>query len=487
MSAALNQPPPAASPAAPAQPAIRLTPVDREFLPAALELLETPPSPVRMALLLGLCAMVAIALLWAFIGRIDIIAVAQGKIQSQGRVKFVQPVETGKVRKLLVANGQHVVEGEALVELDDAEAAAEEAGLVAAVISYKAESIRRKASIAGATDRNFSPPPLQWPDDIPGDIRAREERVLTGDLAQLSSALASYAAQRRQKEAESARLAASIESQEKLLAIESDRVELRATLEQQKLGSKLNRLDAEEALQQQRTTLTQQKGQLAEAAAAIDVLTQDAAKTANSFIADNAQKTADAERQLEDNAQRLAKARAHTQHMTLRAPVAGEAQGLTISSAGQVVMPGEEVMRIVPDSGGFEIECYMPNKDIGFVSQGQEAVVKIESYPFTRYGVLNARVARIGKDAIPEPEASQQEADPAKAQKSTFLGGAERTQNLYFPVTLTPDAQMLGDNAALPISNGMGVTVEIKTGDRRIIDYLFSPLVEVGARALRER
>ena len=144
-------------------------------------------------------------------------------------------------------------------------------------------------------------------------------------------------------------------------------------------------------------------------------------------------------------------------------------------------------MRVVPDDGGFEIECYMPNKDIGFVSTGQKAVVKIESYPFTRYGSLSARVMRVGTDAIAEPDAAQQEVNPGKSHQSTFLGGAQRTQNLYFPVTLTPDRTTIGDNGSLPISNGMAVTVEIKTGERRIIDYLFSPLVEIGSSALKER
>jgi len=79
------------------------------------------------------------------------------------------------------------------------------------------------------------------------------------------------------------------------------------------------------------------------------------------------------------------------------------------------------------------------------------------------------------------------EANPEKSQKSAFLGGAQRIQNLYFPVTLVPDQATLGDAVSIPISNGLAVTVEIKTGERRIIDYLFSPLLEVGARALKER
>jgi hypothetical protein len=117
--------------------------------------------------------------------------------------------------------------------------------------------------------------------------------------------------------------------------------------------------------------------------------------------------------------------------------VSGTVQAVSISSIGQVVMPGEEVMRMVPSGVGVEIECYMPNKDIGFVAVGQEAVVKVESFPFARYGTLRAHVTRVGVEAIPEPDAQQPEADAAKPGKSTLSGGAQRMQNLVFPVTLS--------------------------------------------------
>ena len=469
------------------QERLRMNPRDREFLPAALEILETPPSPVRMAMILTICGCAVAAIAWSFIGRVDIVAIAQGKIQSAGRVKLVQPLETGKVRASRVQNGDHVNAGDVVVELEDGEARAEIGGLVVALAASRAEALRRAAAIAAAKSPAFAPPAIAWPDDIPANVRAREERVLAGDLAQLSAALASLAAQRGQKAAEQARLAQTIASQQLQLAIGGERVDLRQALEREKLGSKLNRLDAQENLQQERTTLAQQKGQLAEAIAASLVMERDAAKTVETFIAENSQKLADAERQAEESAQRLAKARAHGGNMILRAPVAGVIQGLTVTSVGQVVMAGEELMRVVPDSGGFEIECYLPNKDIGFVAVGQEAVVKIDSFPFTRYGALTAKVSRVGADAIPEPDAAQRESDPAKSTRSSFIGGAERTQNLYFPITLTPEGGTAGDGASLPISNGMSVTVEIKTGDRRIIDYIFSPVVEVGSRALKER
>jgi hemolysin D len=151
-------------------------------------------------------------------------------------------------------------------------------------------------------------------------------------------------------------------------------------------------------------------------------------------------------------------------------------------------MPGEEVMRIVPDGVGFEIECYMPNKDIGFIAVGQEAVVKVESFPFTRYGTLRAHVTRVGVEAIPEADAQQQEGNPARPGKSTLSGGAQRMQNLVFPVTLSMQkAAISAEGVEVPLSNGMAVTVEIKTGSRRLIDYVLSPLVEVASASMKER
>jgi hemolysin D len=461
---------------------------DREFLPAALEILETPPSPVRIWLLQAICALVAIAVAWMFIGRIDVIAIAQGKVEPAGRVKLVQPLESGKVREVLVSNGATVREGDPVVILDGSEARAEETALAAALASYRAEVARRKAGIAAAQAGNYEPPVVDWPRDVAGDILARESRVLSSDLALLASSLASFAAQRRQREAERDRLADMIESQEKMIAIEEQRVDIRSTLESQKLGSKLSLYDALESLQNQRSTLTQQKGQLAEALASLDVLDRDAAKTTRSFLAENSQKLADAERLAQDVEQKLAKARAKSSHMILRASASGTVQALSITSLGQVLMPGEEVMRIVPDGAELEIEAYMPNRDIGFIKVGQEAVVKIESFPFARYGSLPARVKRVSREAIPEPDAQQQEADPARSSRSTLAAGAQRVQNLVFPVTLVLErTSIAADGAEIPVRNGMAVTVEVKTGQRRIIDYIFSPLVEVASTAMKER
>ena len=130
----------------------------------------------------------------------------------------------------------------------------------------------------------------------------------------------------------------------------------------------------------------------------------------------------------------------------------------------------------------------MLNRDIGFVHVGQEAVVKVEFFPFTRYGSVKAHVVRIAKDAIPSPDASAMEGDPARASNASGFAGGERTQNLVFAVELSPESSTLSvDGVERPLTSGMAATVEIKTGARRLMDYIFSPLVEVASRAMRER
>jgi len=468
------------------RPAVR---ADQEFLAAALEVIETPPSPVRMALILIICGLVVVALAWSWVGRIDIIAVAQGKIQPTGRVKVIQPLETGRVRMINVANGQRVAKGDILVEFDSSEALADETAAADDLASHRAETKRRRAAIAAAAGRSFEPlPKVSWGQDEALRLREREDAVLAADLSQLSAQLALIEAQRVQKQAERDQLLKTIETQKRLIATLQERVDMRATLVSERSGARSAVIDATETLQYQQTQLAIQQGQLASEETGITVVAKDAERTLQSFISDNAQKLADVERQAENLDQKLAKAKARTDYMTLRAPIDGTVQASIINSVGQVIGSGQEAMRIVPDGAAPEIEVYALNRDIGFIHEGQEAVVKIESFSFTRYGTVSARVSRVARDAIPEPDANQLEGDPAKATNSAGFAGAQRTQNLVFPVTLTPDAASIEiDGRPAPLTPGMAVTVEVKTGSRRILEYLFSPLLEVTSAALKER
>jgi len=462
---------------------------DQEFLPAAISILETPPSPVHIAMLRVICALVALAIAWMYFGHIDILAIAQGKVQPSGRVKTIQPLEPGRVTLINVRNGQHVTVGETLVELDPAEAIADERSSSTSYFAFRAESLRRKASLASISRLSSEQiPKIEWPDFIPQNIRDRENRVLIGDLDQIKSAVQSFDAQINQKERELTRLENQIHSQEMLIDTLKQRVNMRKALFARGSTSKAAVIDSMESLQTQETTLAGQRGQLEETRAAIIVLQKDRKKTIDTFVAENQQKLSESERQADELEQKTVKAHVKTGHMTLTAPISGIVLGLTITTKNQVLQSGEEIMRIVPDDTSLEIEAYVENKDIGFVKVGQEAIIKVESFPFTRFGTIDGVVTHVSHDAIPEPDATTAEGMPAKSKKDTFLGGAQRTQNLVFQVLLkTNQDYMPVEGVKIPLNSGMAVTAEIKTGKRRIIEYIFSPLVEVASRAMKER
>jgi hemolysin D len=193
--------------------------------------------------------------------------------------------------------------------------------------------------------------------------------------------------------------------------------------------------------------------------------------------------------QSEELQQQQVKARNRLRSFTITSPIDGTVQASALTTVGQVVASGTEVMRVVPTDAALEVEAYLPNRDIGFVSVGQTAVLKIEAFPFTRYGTVPGIVTSVASDAIPEPDARQLEGQPSKELQSIIpIGNAQRTQNLVFQITVRPDVSTIDvDGASVPLSAGMTVSIEAKTGQRRILEYLFSPISEVTSEAMKER
>jgi hemolysin D len=473
--------------------------IENEFLPAALEILETPASPIRTAFIWFIAAVVGSTLLWSYLGTFDIVSTAQGKIQPTGRVKVIQSIEVGKTRSIPVTNGSHVKAGDVVVQLDDTELKSDEEAISVNLQAYRGEMVRRKAVLATVeqwrdegiwtTAKTISEAPLAFTDDTPVSIRDREQSIYRADLSQLASSLTNLAAQHTQQQATVARLQQTMTAQKRLVDTLNERVAIRSTLVDQAAGSKSGVIDAQETSQKEEATLAEETGQLEEAKASLSVTSSDGEKTVQTFVADNVQKAGDASRQADELDRQLVKARSRREAMTIATPIDGTVQSSSINTVGQVVTTGVELMRIVPDNSALEIEAYLPNSDIGFVSIGQTVVVKVEAFPFTRYGVVHGRVTAVATDAIPEPDANQLEGDPTKQLQATVpTTNVQRVQNLVFPVTIKLDNSTMNvDGHSVPLSAGMAATAEIKTGKRRILEYLFSPIVEVTSQSMQER
>ena len=460
---------------------------DQEFLPSALEILERPPSPIALSLLISICVLVVVTLAWSWFGYTDIVAIAQGKIQPSGRVKTVQPVESGKIEKIHAVNGQKVAEGDILIELQREDARAEARAADATYWAASAENIRRLAVVEAAKssgDRAM----LIWPAFIPLEVQTREEQVAKADLIQLHAQILSLDAQRDQKKAERERLTNTISAQEALIVILSERVDMRQALQNSASGTKASLIDAQETLAYQKTFLATERGQLIEAERGIDALTAEINRTLQNFIAENISKASESKRLADEAHPRREKIQVRIDNLTLRAPVSGVVQASSAVNSGQVLIAGQEVMRIVPDGLTLEAEAYLPNKDIGFVHEGQHASIKIEAFPFTRYGTIEATVLRVGQDAIPLPEAIASESNPGQSTDPKGPLTAQRVQNLYYPIVLKLErSSITSGDKEITLSPGMAVTAEIKTGERRLLDYFLSPLREVSSQAIKER
>jgi hemolysin D len=511
-------PPTPEKPAAPRKPAPPSPVVaavkgrDREFLPAALEILETPPAPMPVALMLTICAFFAAALTWSFFGKLDVYAVAPGKIETVSHAKVVQPFDSGKVAAIHVANGQHVKAGDVLLELDPAEAMADAGQARDARFESLSEVSRRAyaAAVAKAleprettddTSNDFERQAIDaaiaeaetkigFAADIPDVMRLRQRSVLAADLNALADQLAALNKQIAQKEATRERLDMSIAFQNELMVTLNDRVKTREDAIKMKVGTKINLYDAEEELQKSESQLASDQGERIETQAALNELRSEKFKAISQFIADNENKSADAARKAEDATQAQAKAENKLGRTKLFAPIDGVAQSLAVTTIGQVVTTGQQLLLISPDGGPLQVEALVANLDIGFVKLGQDAVIKVDAFPFTRFGALSGKVMRIAQEAVDETEAKRALADvtaPSNAMPPQTSAPGQ-PESFVFPVTiaLNQPSMMIGANQ-IPLNPGMTVSVEIKTDRRRVIDYLLSPLAKVGSEAMRER
>jgi hemolysin D len=468
-------------------------PHDREFLPAALEILEAPTSPTQIWLIYALCGLLATALAWSWFGHLDVYANAPGKIQAAGRTKVIQPLEQGTIISIRVKDGDRVKQGDVLLELDPIQLVADQAVVTNKLLSGRGEIARRQVSVREASkeqiDTNAT---IAWNAAIPQNVRDREGSALRSELSSLAAALALLTAQRKEKESERDKASAGVDAQKKVIALKSERVAMREKLAEQGWNSRAALIELLQGLRQAEVILTTLEGERANAIAQIAVLDTEFAKTRQTFISTNIQELVALDRQIEDLTHQLAKATAKVGHMTLKAPIDGTVQATAVTTIGQVVKSGQELMQVVPEGTPLEIQAYVLNTDIGFVSVGQEAIIKIHTFPFTRYGTISGTVTAVATDALPGKQGLQQQKNgstptPLDGMMS-ITTAAEQTQDLVYPITVVPSRSTMNVGTRIvPLTSGMTVLVEIKTESRRAINYILSPLASALATAAQER
>jgi hemolysin D len=453
------------------------------FLPAALEIVETPAPILVGAVSTILIALFCIALAWALVGHIDIVASATGKIVPNGRTKIIQPFEAGVVRAIHVTDGQAVKAGESLIELDPTIDDAERNHIESDLLTAQLDIARLTAALSADADpvASFHPPEGASPAQT-----SSQQQFLRHQVDEHLAKIAAIDQQIVQKRTERETIGATIQKLEAVIGVLQQRVEIRQTLYDRSVGSKANYLEVLQASVETKEELNVEKSRANEAEAALATLQQAKVQTDAEYYRTLAGELVEAQRKAAGFSEDLIKAQQRSKLQVLTAPVDGVVQQLTMHTVGGVVTPAQALLVIVPTESRLEIEAMVSNRDIGFIHVGQQAEIKVDTFNFTHYGLIHGRVLSLSQDAISrdKPQDKSSKADAGTVANSSEPSGQELVYSARIGMDRT---QMQIDENLVNLTPGMAVTVEINTGSRSIMSYLLSPLMRYRQESLHER
>ncbi|PQQ35809.1 HlyD family type I secretion periplasmic adaptor subunit [Photorhabdus luminescens] len=440
--------------------AMKRTRDEYEFQPGYLEIVERAPAPWARCTAMALTLFLLVVLLWSIIGHLDIHANATGRLLVSSHSKVIQSLEAGEIVAIHVRDGQRVKTGDVLIKLNPIGVEAELKELQEQLNFKRLEMARLQALLTDTPIEHFS---VQEGMPQAQVELAREHLVsiwkeVVANLESLDSEMSVNQANQSARNAD-------ITALEKLMTNIKVRLEARRTLAASKLLPKVELLEQEKEKLEIERTLSQQHAELAVLKEQYQVLKESRerylAKTRREYY-DQLNETQTA---IAVMTQQLIKAGERRRLQSLRTPVDGVVQQLAIHTLGGVVQSAQQLMVIVPDDTPLEAEVMVLNKDVGFVHASQPVEIKVDAFPYTRYGTIRGKVAHISKDAV----------------KDEQLG-------LVFPAQIQMERSSIAvDQHEVPLQAGMSITAEIRTGDRRVIDYLLSPLQQYQSEALRER
>ncbi|HET8731468.1 MAG TPA: HlyD family type I secretion periplasmic adaptor subunit [Moraxellaceae bacterium] len=440
-------------------------PSDSEFLPAALALVETPPS-IAARRLMWVCALfVVLVLTGSIVGRIDIIAVAHGRIVPTGQTKVVQAYERAIVRRVRVSDGMRVRQGQVLIDLDDAELAAEQERRQARLAEVRLAAARARAMLDFVERGAVASGSAASEAEVPAALRESSDRLLNAERqAYRREAEASQAAVQHLV-AQRATAIEVLAKQKSLYPWLEQRTADMGRLAEQHHVARHDYLEQENRRLEMKRDMEIQRQRLEE----IDAMMVKQQRDRQAEIADVMKRLRETLLQAEQEADQLRAVEAglasRRDHMVLRAPVDGTVQQLAIHTEGGVVTEAQPLLVVVPVEAPLEITASIGNSDIGFVRKGQEAVVKVEAFPFTRFGTLRGVVEDVSPDAV-----------------------TDERKGLFYQARLRLDKSWIGvEGQRVSLVPGMAVRVEIRTGRRRVIDYFLEPVRQFASESARER
>lgn len=446
----------------PARTPMRAPAVATPFLPAIIELEARAPSPLPRAVLLTVVLLVAALCAWAAVGRLDVVAVADGRLVPASQLRIVQPAESGVLRELLVAEGERVRAGQVLARMDGSLAGADAAALEGEAASRRLQLRRIEAELHGTplARAEGDPDPLWQRVEAQRDARVRAHAsALAEERAIIERARGELQAAEALRAKHAAALPLLVEQAQAFEKLANEGFAGRLMLQQRTR----ERLEAEQ-------DLAAQAHRVESARAAIEQSERRLAQTGAAYRAQLRAEAIEAERALAHAARELDKLRHRAQWAELRAPADGVVKDLATHTPGSVLAQGTVLMTLVPEREPLIAEVWLENHDAGFVRAGQPVRLKLAGYPFQKYGMLDGRVREVSADAT---------------ERTATAGGTAR---YAYRARVELAAQALeaagSRHALLP---GMQLAAEIRLAERTILEYLLSPVQRVAHEAGRER
>lgn len=431
-----------------------------EFLPAVLEIQLAPPSPIGRAILWTIMVMFASAVSWASLSHIDIVAVAPGKIIPSGHSKTIQPFETGVIAAIHVQDGQAVKRGEVLIELDATQNGADRDRASSEYRAALVEAARLRALIArqGA---------FIAPSDADPAFVLLQQQLLRDQIAEYSARVDATRHLISQRQAAVDATKDNLRRLEATVPMENERAAAYRALLAQQYVSKMDYLQFEQQRVDRAQEWAGQKSKLRQDQAALAEAEQNYQVLISEFQQNKQAELSTIEMKAASLIQEIRKAGQKTDLQKLLSPIDGVVQQLAVHTVGGVVTPAQPLLMVVPQDHPVEVEAQLENKDIGFVRAGQSVELKIETFPFTLYGTIPGKVLTVSDDAVPLDK--------------------EKNALVYTSRVSMDRASMQVDGKQIRLVPGMAVMVEIKTGQRRVIQYVLSPLLKSAKEGLRER
>lgn len=435
-----------------------------EFLPAAEEIVETPAAPLGALVVWLVALLLVVALAWSYFGKIDIVAVANGKISTEGSTKTIQPAISGVVTSINVHEGQHVKKGEALLALDKTTAEKDVATADQSLNTARVErDILRRLAVGGNTDEIINNADL--PDETKAMLRqfASSQTALSAARQQAASGtISNYQQQLQFNQQAKNQLETNAQNLKNRKAEIEKQLPSANPVDKLRLQNELSNIDqritsADSAVLGQNQQLLQSQSALTQAQ------NQSQTQTAETNSAFSNQ-IITAEKRIIELENNLVKAKQVLAQTTITAPVDGTVLSLTVKTIGGVVNAGQQLAQIVPEKVPLYVDVALDNQDVGFVKPGQRVVVKVATYPFQRYGYLEGAVETISPDAIQDDK-----------------------KGLIYKAKIKLNDDKSSKQNQLKLLPGMSVSAEITTGQRRIIEFFLDPLMTKADESLKVR